>query len=70
MHEDHMSRKELRTLLAALIAEREDRAILYIPHGEMGMRRMIHALLELRTPQADDPLAQRIAQFKQAQEQR
>ena len=61
MHEDHMTRKELRALLAALIAEREDRAILYIPGGEMGMRRMIHSLLQLRAPRENDPLAQMIA---------
>ena len=60
MHED---RKKLRALLNALIAEREDSAILYIPHGEAGMRRMIRALLEIRAPQEDDPLAQMIESF-------
>ena len=60
MHED---RKKLRALLNALIAEREDSAILYIPNGEAGMRRMIRALLEIRTPQEDDPLAQMIESF-------
>ena len=60
MHED---RKKLRALLNALIAEREDSAILYIPHGETGMRRMIRALLEIRAPQEDDPLAQMIESF-------
>ena len=60
---DHQQRKELRQLLSALIAEHEDRALLYIPHGEMGMRRMIHALLEMRAPREDDPLAAQIAWF-------
>ena len=60
MHED---RKKLRALLNALIAEREDSAILYIPNGEAGMRRMIRALLEIRAPQEDDPLAQMIESF-------
>ena len=60
---DHHQRRELRQLLSALIAEREDSALLYIPHGEMGMRRMIHALLEMRAPREDDPLAAQIAWF-------
>ena len=60
---DHQQRRELRQLLSALIAEREDSALLYIPHGEMGMRRMIHALLEIRAPREDDPLAEQIAWF-------
>lgn len=60
---DHQQRRELRQLLSALIAEREDSALLYIPHGEMGMRRMIHALLEIRAPREDDPLAAQIAWF-------
>lgn len=60
---DHLQRKELRQLLSALIAEHEDSALLYIPHGEMGMRRMIHALLEMRAPREDDPLAAQIAWF-------
>ena len=60
MHED---RRKLRALLNALIAEREDSAILYIPNGEAGMRRMIRALLEIRAPQEDDPLAQMIESF-------
>ena len=63
---DHQQRKALRQLLSALIAEREDSAGLYIPHGEMGMRRMIHALLEIRTPREDDPLAEMIARFDDA----
>ena len=60
---DHHQRRELRQLLSALIAEREDSALLYIPHGEMGMRRIIHALLEMRAPREDDPLAAQIAWF-------
>ena len=60
---DHHQRRELRQLLSALIAEREDSALLYIPHGEMGIRRMIHALLEIRAPREDDPLAAQIAWF-------
>ena len=65
MQEEHNMRKELRMLLHALIVEREDSAILYIPHGEPGMRRMIRALLELRAPREDDPLAEMIAAFHQ-----
>ena len=57
----HESRVLLRRLLRALIAEREDSAILYIPHGEAGQRRMIDALLALRPAREDDPLAQDIA---------
>ena len=60
MHED---RKKLRALLSSLIAEREDSQLLYIPHGEMGMRRMIRALLDMRMPREDDPLAEMIAEF-------
>lgn len=60
---DYHQRKELRRLLSALIAEREDSTLLYIPHGEMGMRRMISALLEMRAPREDDPLAAQIAWF-------
>ena len=56
-------RKKLRTLLRALIAEREDSALLYIPNGETGMRRMICALLEMRTPRESDPLAAMIEDF-------
>lgn len=63
MHGNHNQRKALRQLLSALIAEREDSALLYIPHGEMGMRRMISALLEMRAPRDDDPLAAQIAWF-------
>ena len=58
---DHHQRRELRQLLSALIAEREDSALLYIPHGEMGMRRMIRALLDMRAPRENDPLAEMIA---------
>ena len=58
-------RKRLRALLSALIAERKDSAILYIPSGEPGMRRMIRALLAMRAPRENDPLAQAIEQFKE-----
>ena len=63
----HQQRKKLRALLSALIAEREDSALLYIPHGEPGMRRMIRALLEIRPPQEDDPLAQMIEEFSETE---
>lgn len=59
----HDQRRNLRALLQALIAEREDSAILYIPHGEMGMRRMIRALLDIRPPRENDPLAEMIHAF-------
>jgi len=59
----HEERRKLRTLLRALIAEREDGQILYIPGGEPGMRRMICALLEIRAPREDDPLAEMIDEF-------
>ena len=70
MHEDRNQRKALRALLSALIAEREDAAILYIPHGEAGMRRMIGALLEIRAPRKSDPLAEMIARFRDMDDQR
>lgn len=44
----------LRAILRLLIAEREDAQLLYIPHGEAGQRRMIAALLPLRTPNEND----------------
>lgn len=59
----HEKRKKLRALLSALIAEREDSAILYIPHGEPGIRRMIRALLDMRMPRQNDPLAEMIDCF-------
>lgn len=59
----HEERKRLRALLGALIAEREDSAILYIPNGVPGMRRMIRALLEMRSPRENDPLAEMIEAF-------
>ena len=62
MHQSHSTRTALRALLSALIAEREDSALLYIPHGEPGMRRMIRALLDMRAPQEQDPLAEMIAE--------
>ena len=37
-----------------VFAEREDAQLLYIPHGELGQRRMIGALLPLRTPNEND----------------
>lgn len=60
----HDTRVRLRRLLAALIAEREDSQLLYIPRGESGMRRMIAALLELRPPIDNDPLAGQIQWFR------
>lgn len=59
----HEERKKLRALLSALIAEREDSAILYIPNGEPGMRRMIRALLQMRAPRENDPLREMIEAF-------
>ena len=59
----HEERKKLRALLSALIAEREDSQLLYIPDGEMGMRRMIRALLDIRLPREDDPLKEMIEGF-------
>lgn len=46
------TRALLRAILRLLIAEREDAALLYIPHGEAGQRRMIGALLALRPADA------------------
>ena len=60
MHED---RRFLHALLSALIAERGDAELLYIPRGEEGMRRMIRALLEMRAPGEDDPLREHIDRF-------
>ena len=60
----HQDRILLRRLLRALIAERGDSALLYIPHGEAGQRRMIDALLALRPERADDPLAADIARYQ------
>ncbi|MBQ4264963.1 MAG: hypothetical protein IJB85_05575 [Clostridia bacterium] len=60
----HDERKALRTLLRALIAEREDSELLYIPRGEDGMRRMIRALIDMRPARENDPLAEMIAAFK------
>ncbi|MBQ2990941.1 MAG: hypothetical protein IJD60_06590 [Clostridia bacterium] len=59
----HEKRKRLRALLRALIAERDDAQLLYIPHGEAGQRRMIRALLDIRVPKADDPLDEMISAF-------
>lgn len=60
----HATRVRLRRLLSALIAEREDSQLLYIPHGEPGMRRMIAALLALRPPVENDPLEEQIHWFR------
>lgn len=59
----HEERKKLRALLNALIREREDSQLLYIPHGELGMRRMISALLDIRAPRENDPLEAMIEAF-------
>lgn len=48
------NRALLRTILRLLISERDDAQLLYIPHGEHGLRRMIGALLPLRTPNDND----------------
>ena len=56
-------RRQLRNLLRALIAERDDAQLLYIPHGEAGQRRMIRALLDIRPPRENDPLAVEITAF-------
>lgn len=62
---DHDSRRRLRALLSALIAERADSELLYIPRGEAGMRRMIDALLALRPSAAqDDPLQSAIRVYR------
>ena len=63
----HTDRQALRRLLSALIAERDDAQLLYIPRGEDGMRRMIRALLDMRAPRENDPLKDDIAWFKNAQ---
>ena len=63
----HDERKALRALLRALIAEREDAALLYVPRGEAGMRRMIRALIDMRPARQDDPLAEMIAGFENEQ---
>lgn len=59
----HSDRQMLRRLLAALIRERSDADLLYIPRGEEGMRRMIRALLDMRAPREDDPLKESISWF-------
>ena len=59
----HSERRLLRSLLCALIKERSDAELLYIPRGEEGQRRMIRALLDIRPAREDDPLEQMIAQF-------
>lgn len=58
-----MDRRFLRALLHALILERDDADSLYVPRGEAGMRRTIRALLAMRPPRQDDPLAAQIARF-------
>ena len=59
----HSDRQKLRRLLSALIAERADAQLLYIPRGEDGMRRMIRTLLDMRAPKENDPLQDSIAWF-------
>lgn len=59
----HSDRRFLRALLSALIAERKDAQLLYIPRGEDGLRRMIRALLEMRPGAEDDPLKDMIDAF-------
>ena len=59
----HEYRRFLRALLSARIAEREYAALLYIPRGEEGMRRMIRALLDMRPPRDNDPLEACIGRF-------
>lgn len=56
------TRAQLRAILRLLISEQDDAQLLYIPHGEPGMRRMIAALLPLRVPNENDAeLAQLLA---------
>ena len=59
----HSERRFLRALLSALIAERDDAQLLYIPRGEAGQRRMIRALLEMRPARDNDPLDDMISEF-------
>ena len=59
----HSERRFLRALLSALIAERDDAQLLYIPRGEAGQRRMIRALLEMRPARENDPLDDMISEF-------
>ena len=59
----HSDRRFLRALLSALIAERKDAQLLYIPRGEEGMRRMIRALLDMRPVTQNDPLTDMIGKF-------
>ncbi len=64
MDSRHESRKALRALLRALILEREDAQLLYIPRGEAGQRRMIAQLLCMRPARENDPLSEDIARFE------
>ncbi len=59
-------RRQLRALLRALIAERDDCESLYVPRGEAGMRRTIDALLLLRPAREHDPLQAMIAAYRAA----
>ena len=59
----HSDRQRLRHLLSALIAERDDAQLLYIPRGEEGMRRMIRHLLLMRAPGMDAQLERDIETF-------
>ena len=64
------TRALLRAILRQLIAEREDAALLYIPHGEAGQRRMIAALMALRPADAENPELDRLmAELKGIKEQ-
>ena len=54
------TRALLRAILRQLIAERGDAALLYIPHGEAGQRRMIAALMALRPADAENPELDRL----------
>ena len=63
----HTDRQTLRRLLSALIRERDDAQLLYIPRGEDGMRRMIGALLDMRAPRESDPLRDEIIWFTNTQ---
>ena len=60
----YTTRTRLRKLLAALIAERQDRELPYMHRGESGLRRMIAALLFMRPIVENDPLAEQIRWFK------
>lgn len=54
------TRALLRAILRLLIAERQDAALLYIPRGEAGQRRMIAALLSMRPGDTENPELDRL----------